>query len=321
LNIRSAELIFQPLLGNSFTTLADAEALKIYAVGSFLSADFLDKRNSGDRAIIAGMGAGYADLPVQQSFGFGRKFPVWIKNDIRLPLPKFVPETGKNYRILFVRGPLTARLLGLNTQDRFADAGYLLMNTDCIQRYKELRKSHISFMPHYTAASDSPGLRKIFEDVGFQYIDPRGDIDEVLKAISSSSLLLTEALHGAVMSDVLRTPWIPMKSSEDIFEFKWIDFMDSIGKAYTPAELKLSWKRSYYSGRNPVSLIKNLTTRVRGAVTRMLISPRETAFTLMKASTLPPVLSSDASIVVIDSLISEKIDEFKESIKNATLFS
>ena len=321
LNQLIANEVFSPLLGNSFTCAPDSSSVRLYGIGSYLSKDFLETRSKTKQAIIAGMGAGYMDLPVQQSYGFGAKFPVWIKNELKLPLPKLTEVRTEGYRILFVRGPLTARLLGLPESVGFADAGYLLRRTKSFQDLRKLKRSGISFMPHYTAATCSPGLRDICEATGFRYINPCDDVDVVLNEIATSEVLMTEALHGAVISDAMRVPWIPLKSSEDIFDFKWLDFTSGINKQYCPNDLKVSWNRVYYSGRRPSSLLKNATTRVRSLLTRFTTQPKDTALSLLKASATIPILSAESTLDEIDRVLTQAMIELQKDCVASTGFA
>lgn len=321
LNQVLAENLFSPLLGKHFEPKNSSSLVHLYAIGSFLSTGFLSRLNTGDKAIVLGMGAGYGDLPVQQSFGLGRRFPVWIKNQLNLPLPADTLARGEYHRIYWVRGPLTARLLGLDPALAISDAAYLIRFTDEGKRVADLRRGGISFMPHYTAAVSSPGLKEICESVGIRYIDPRCGVDAILSAIGSSEVLMTEALHGAVVSDALRVPWIPLHSSDDVFEFKWLDFCASIHLDYAPSHLPISWKRAFYNGRNAVSLIKNLTTRIRSGLSRWAVRPKDTALALLTASARRPLLSSDQFIARIDQELPKRLQDLKRDVIESTLFT
>ena len=266
------------------------------------------------------MGAGYQDFPVIQCFGFGRKFPVRIGNDLRLPLPVHREAKSSNYRIYWVRGPLSARLLGLHQSYAVADAAYLVRLGETLSRYGSIERHGVSFMPHYTAATSSNGLRKICSDLGFHYIDPTESVEKVLSEIGRSEIVITEALHGAIVSDALRIPWIPIKSSEDIFEFKWYDFCASIGVEYRPAQLRVRWDRRFYNGRNPISILKYCTTMARSALSQLTVSEGDTAYDLLRASACKPLLSHETVIKDFDAKLSEMMSVFTEDVRAGTVF-
>jgi len=320
LNELFARSVFAPRLGNQFHSDPGTSDVKIYAIGSYLSYRFLNSLNAQNRAIVVGMGAGYDDFPVEQSYGFGSRFPVWIKNNLRLPLPRNTPAKSPFHHILWVRGPLTARLLGLGSKSVVGDAGYLIRKTGFLQKSLSITRSGIGFLPHYTAACSSPKLKEISESVGLRYIDPRAGYETVLNLINQCESVITEALHGAIVCDALRVPWVPVKSSDDIFKFKWLDFCASIGINYNPKPIDLAWHRAFYNGRNPRSLVKNITTRLRSLASRIQIRPEHTAIQLIEATSIPPILSGDTFIKQIDQQMDKKLDLLEEMIQKNAVF-
>jgi succinoglycan biosynthesis protein ExoV len=47
-------------------------------------------------------------------------------------------------------------------------------------------------------------------------------------------------MHGAIIADYFRTPWIPVKISRKILDFKWHDWCESIDVQYEPVLLQPS---------------------------------------------------------------------------------
>ena len=50
----------------------------------------------------------------------------------------------------------------------------------------------------------------------------------VIDKIRSCRLLITEAMHGAIIADTLRVPWVPLKTNKTINDFKWNDWSKSM---------------------------------------------------------------------------------------------
>jgi succinoglycan biosynthesis protein ExoV len=91
-------------------------------------------------------------------------------------------------------------------------------------------------MPHFELGSPDV-WRMICEGSDICFIDPRASVEEVSQKISETDVLITECLHGAVVADSLRVPWIPVVSSGSILRFKWADWCMSVGLEYHPTKL------------------------------------------------------------------------------------
>ena len=87
----------------------------------------------------------------------------------------------------------------------------------------------------------TPGSKKVCQNAGIAYIDPRWPVEQVLEAIGASGTLLCEAMHGAIVADTLRVPWIPVSSGARVLAFKWQDWCDSVGIAYQPQTTCSLW--------------------------------------------------------------------------------
>nr|WP_228024678.1 polysaccharide pyruvyl transferase family protein [cf. Phormidesmis sp. LEGE 11477] len=86
-------------------------------------------------------------------------------------------------------------------------------------------------MPHFRHGS--PHLfQAVCERAGIHYIDPTGEIEAVVADISQTKVLISEAMHGAIVADTLRVPWIPVRTSPRILPFKWRDWCASMHLPY-----------------------------------------------------------------------------------------
>lgn len=137
-----------------------------------------------------------------------------------------LPKIDSEYKFYCVRGPETTRVLGLNPDLAVCDGAYLLND---YYDYKSKKKDiEISYVSHHTSEKMFSGLEEIVKSCGINYISPTKDCDYCLDQISRSKLVICEAMHGAIVSDALRVPWIPAKSYKFIDSFKWNDFAKSM---------------------------------------------------------------------------------------------
>jgi succinoglycan biosynthesis protein ExoV len=90
-------------------------------------------------------------------------------------------------------------------------------------------------MPHFHHNLDA--WRCVCADVGIGYINPQGEVETVIAQIRDCEVLLTEAMHGAIIADALAHPWLPVRIDDRILDFKWLDWCDSVGLEYQPQRL------------------------------------------------------------------------------------
>jgi hypothetical protein len=135
-----------------------------------------------------------------------------------------LPARGARWSFYFVRGPLSARLLGLDAQLAITDPAILMAE----KRPKVDADRVISFMPHWETAL-SPLWREACALADIQYIDPLAPVPEICVQLARSSTVIAEAMHGAIVADAFRVPWIPAYSSGRFNLFKWQDWGLSLG--------------------------------------------------------------------------------------------
>jgi len=184
----------------------DAPDEEFLGVGSILANTY----PPGPRRIVFGSGAGYKRPPVIDA----------------------------QWKIYCVRGPKTAAALKIDPQLAVTDSAALVATlpwSACTTRYA------VSYMPHYLSAElgDWAGVCRL---AGAHYIAPNGDVAAIIDEIRRSRLLVTEALHGAVVADALRIPWIPVRCYGHILRFKWEDWCQSLGMQYQPHRLPSLWQ-------------------------------------------------------------------------------
>lgn len=191
------------------------KGVAFFGIGTLLCQHFFDTCTSeGQEIICVGSGAGLGALPTQKSLD--------------------------RVNFLFVRGPLTAKSLGLDSSIALSDPA-LLLGLDPV-RTRILSKANLSttktnnicVIPHYSNPA-IPLIRKACSNLEYTYIDPLDTVPNILSAISGSSLVLAEAMHGAIAADALSIPWVPfVRSPRLVTQFKWLDWCSSLGIDYAP---------------------------------------------------------------------------------------
>jgi succinoglycan biosynthesis protein ExoV len=190
-----------------------------------------------------------------------------------------IPPQGSNWNFHCVRGPLTAHRLGLAPEKAITDPAVLV---GLLPR-EPIKKIHrFSFIPHWEMA-ESGDWENVCRLLGINYIDPRWTPSRVIQQINMTRTLITEALHGAIVADTLRVPWMPVASPHTVLRFKWEDWCRSVGVGYAPTPVPTFWQPRPGIGR-----LINTAKEARAAVT---------LFSLMHWGT--PILSGDG---VVESL-------------------
>lgn len=202
------------------------------------------------------------------------------------------PTKPTNAKFYSVRGPLTAAKLGLDPKVAITDGAALIATLERVQlniKYK------VSLMPHHGSSEESNRWKTISERLNINYIDPSNEPEIVIKEILQSEVVLTEAMHGAILADTLRVPWIPYMTSHARHEFKWQDWCASLDLKYEPVRLPPLYKS--------ISLKSKLTNYIK----------QETNFLRIKNTLInnKRYLSSDSIFFRKVQNLQEKVDEFK----------
>jgi Polysaccharide pyruvyl transferase len=153
---------------------------------------------AGDGPIlVCGSGCGYQPIGA-------------VKNDPR-------------WKIFFVRGPYSARALGISSTLAITDPAILV--DECFPSPSQ--RNGVVFVPHWET-SVNPLWPLACEQAGITYVDPLGPLPLVIEKISSASLVVTEAMHGAIVADSFRVPWVAVSTSSRVNMFKWHDWAASL---------------------------------------------------------------------------------------------
>jgi succinoglycan biosynthesis protein ExoV len=215
-----------------------------------------------------------------------------------------------DWTFYFVRGPRTAAALGLDPDLAVGDAAILVRTLDDLPP----RDPQVaSFMPHWESMGWGYWERAC-EIAGLNLIDPRRPVPQVLREIARSRVVVAEAMHGAIVADSLRVPWVAVRPLDPRHRAKWPDWCEALGLEHAPRPLLPS---------SPTELVPLLTSRLswlsaaRAAMASPLLWPvreaaiRAAAASLRAAAAAPARLSSDAAIERATQRMLEKLDLLK----------
>jgi succinoglycan biosynthesis protein ExoV len=228
------------------------------------------------------------------------------------------PTIDGSYRFYAVRGPLTVSRLGLDPGIAQGDPAILLRAlVDAGERPKIHR---VSFMPHHKSMVQADWARLCKGSV-LNLIDPCGPVEQVLAQIRGSELLLAEAMHGAIVADALRVPWLPVRMYSPFLEFKWQDWAGSLGLCLSIMDVPpvfqrpLAWSRCL---KNAVkaSLARAGAGKKKWNRLQLRLSRKEEEFTSVRvleelARTARPCLSRESALASAEERLLASLDRLR----------
>jgi hypothetical protein len=167
--------------------------------------------------------------------------------------------TSNRWKIYCVRGPHTAAKLKLDISLAATDPAAL------ISRYIPPfsgEPSGIGFIPHFESL-DLGFWPEASSEAGLRFINPRASLNEVINGIQSCEIVITESLHGAIVSDCLRIPWIAIRPIVESHREKWVDWASSL-------EINLHAKQLVPSSQSEAR--NAIWNRFRGPIKTLLAS-------------------------------------------------
>jgi succinoglycan biosynthesis protein ExoV len=250
--------------------LDEDKSVFFIGIGTLLNDRLADRTIQAKKRIIFGTGVGY-----------GNAYPI-------------VDET---YNIYCLRGPLSARALNVPEHLAITDGAFLVRSTFS---FKGGKRVQYAYMPHYELAGK--GWEQLCENLGFAYINPLWPVEKVLEAIASTEVLLAEAMHGAILADALRVPWIPIVSRSSILPFKWQDWCASLGLAYNPVKIeRLHHPREVMDVLTPIRIVRDKVRQARsGSELKQAIK------------NTPPILSDDATCDRVTQDLVKALEKLKQ---------
>nr|WP_208347602.1 polysaccharide pyruvyl transferase family protein [Pseudaestuariivita rosea] len=245
-----------------------------------------DKYPANARKIVAGSGyGGYEDAP-----------------DVH----------DGTWDILFVRGPQTAEVLGIDPSLAISDSAILLRATPLPDPEPDIG---VAFMPHFDSLQRGDWA-KVCELAGMTFLDPREPHHKVIAQIRGADLVVTEAMHGAIVADAMRTPWVSVLPIHKAHRFKWLDWARSLQIDYQP---KMLWPSSMREAVTFFTGHHGMGARSKRVLDAAPTRPVTWAFEHMAArrlqvlATMDPQLSADAVIETATARAVAALDQFVKS--------
>lgn len=252
----------------------------LVGVGTVLNSALLPKEG---RKLVLGSGFGYGTLPDM------RDRDLW---DVRS-----------------VRGPLTAARVGVREELGIVDPAVLV--ADMPEFADQPKRIKCAFVPHWESAV--AGLWPVVcAMAGLHYIDPRGEAKDVIREIAACELIVAESMHGAILADAFRVPWVAVSTSANINGFKWRDWAATVDVDPTARRIPISTRAEAiikgarfwgvdYEGAGHAAEADTVAvaqaaprSRLRLAAKQVLAAPSTLA--LWQASRAEPQLSTDARL-------------------------
>lgn len=137
---------------------------------------------------------------------------------------------GPDWTIYCVRGPRTAAKLNVARDLAITDPAIL------IRRFvtpSSARSNEIIFIPHFESL-DVGEWETVCRLANLTLVSPRDTIENVIQKIRGAKLVVAEAMHGAIVADALRVPWVPVRPLIKKNEQKWFDWFESLGLVCKP---------------------------------------------------------------------------------------
>lgn len=194
---------------------------------------FFGENNENDSIAFLGIGSIlHNDIPLIQSLQKNQK-KIVFGSGVRPSYNNF--KVDDTWDIRFLRGPLSSATLK-NKFKYIADAAYAMRLTTGFNASVNTPKKHeVGLMPYFKSM-DYFDWKSICSELGFHFISPHSElgVQHTIDEIASCKVLITEAMHGAIVADILRVPWnryvlsTPFTEGSMVSEFKWMDWLHSV---------------------------------------------------------------------------------------------
>jgi succinoglycan biosynthesis protein ExoV len=223
-----------------------------------------------------------------------------------------LPKIDERWQIYCVRGPLTAQALNLPAAAVAGEAAILVIRD---RSPSAGQAGPASFIPHFDSLTRGHWQQSCAL-AGIEFIDPRGPVTDIMDRIQASRLVISEAMHGIIVADALRVPWIAVEPIDASHHMKWRDWAGALDLAVRfhplrPSSMREMTKRRQ-SRRQQARMVERGVRPLQSRLANYLHYPRRimeiglslgdplcvhaAARTLQRAISAEPNLSSDRAL-------------------------
>ncbi len=192
-----------------------SEGTALLGIGTLLNAEFCRRLEGARKICVMGTGAGYGKPPV----------------------------TDERWHFYGVRGKRTAASLNLNADLAVADSAYLMASLDW-EQYRQ-KRSNVVVVPHHRSLR-YVDWQAVCDQAGLQFLSPLTPPAEFVVALTQARLVITEAMHGAILADIARVPWKGFSFGGQFNPQKWGDWADMFEMTPEVEALDGFYDRSFF---------------------------------------------------------------------------
>ncbi|MDH4393727.1 MAG: hypothetical protein QE285_20175 [Aquabacterium sp.] len=228
------------------------------------------------------------------------------------------PVVDARWTIHAVRGPHTAQALGIPA-DRAVSDGALLLRRVVPWRGGD-PDGPVGFLPT-GQTMESHDWTPLCSQVGLRFISTRWPVERTLAEMAGCRMVLCEAMHGAIVADSLRLPWLPIRCNSDVLAAKWQDWLATVGLTYQPITLPtLYGAEGDWLQRGKQAVKRGLMQLGAGTGWTPPPPPPSSAAEVQRAlvaldaaSRQAPTLSNDALVSANTDMLSERLERLVQA--------
>jgi succinoglycan biosynthesis protein ExoV len=145
-----------------------------------------------------------------------------------------LPHLDARWHFHALRGFESAQRLGVSDACVITDAAVLVRRVSWTRQALPQARHGLMFTGRSLENYD---WERVCREADVAFISCHWSVERVLSEMQRCDVLLTEAMHGAIVADALRVPWIPVNCSDEVLGFKWRDWLSSLRLPYEPSRI------------------------------------------------------------------------------------